>query len=176
MPKVAKHNRYGFTGISRHGYVKEMTEHGTIQGVIDEFGNEAIESQIGSNLNTIRGGVASAGAYGAEGKRTGMGSMGVHRREKGYDVGTKNKFLDYQEELHGNMNDMTTAGGKVRDLQVNQTYAKSMAVDQKGGMDFLVDAEGFAVGEASGRILAGKDMGMSPDQAGKASGYQVQKV
>lgn len=172
MPNVAKHNRYGFTGISRHGYVKEMTEHGTIQGVIDEFGGEAIESQIGANLNTIRGSVASAGAYGAEGKRTGMGSMGVHRREKGYDVGTKNKFLDYQEELHGNLNDMTTAGGKVRDLQVNQSYAKSMAVDQKGGMDFLVDTEGFGVGEAAGRISAGKDMGMSPDQAGRASGYQ----
>jgi len=174
MPKVAKHNRYGFTGISRHGYVKEMTEHGTIQGVIDEFGggNGAIESQVGANLNTIRGGVASAGAYGDEGKRTGMGTMGVHRREKGYDVGTKNKFLDYQEELHGNLNDMTTAGGKARDLQVNQTYAKSMAVDQKGGMDFLADTEGFGVGEASGRIDAGKDMGLSPDEAGRTSGYQ----
>jgi hypothetical protein len=172
MPKVAKHNQYGFTGISRHGYVKEMTEHGTIQGVIDEFNGKAIESQIGANLNTIRGGVASAGAYGAEGKRTGMGPMGVHRREKGYDVGTKNKFLDYQEELHGTLNDMTTAGGKARDLQVNQTYAKSMAVDQKGGMDFLVATEEFGVGEAAGRISAGKNMGMSPDEAGMASGYQ----
>jgi len=170
MPNMAKHNRYGFTGISRHGYVKEMTEHGTIQGVIDEFGGEdgAIESQIGAGLNTIRGNVASAGAYRDEGKRT----MGVHRREKGYDVGTKNKFLDYQEELHGNLNDMTTAGGKARDLQVSQTYAKSMAVDEKGGMDFLADAEEFGVGEAAGRIGAGRDMGMSPDEAGKASGYQ----